>query len=507
MNTWLSLLPPLIAIGIAIASRQVFVALFAGVWVGWTVLVGGNPILGLAASLEAIVEVFASASNTKVILFSALVGSLIALTQRLGGVQGFISWTRARQVANSHRSVGLLAYLTGWAVFVESSITCLVVGSVSRPLADEVKMPREKLAYICDSTSAPVCILIPLNAWGAYIMGLLAENGVDNPLAVLLASIPLNFYALAALATTLFVVLSNRNIGPMRRAERRAREEGKVLADGATPLVADEVTTMAPHPQASPQARRLILPIATMVLMMPLGLYITGVQAIRASGDESLSLMRILGEGSGSTSVLWAVCAGIAMAGLLNLFGRTLSVHEFMETAIKGAAGLMPMAAIMILAFAINNTCGALGTGPYIAELTRPFLAPALIPAVLFGTAALIAFSTGTSWGTFGIMIPIGLPLAFGLDASLALTTAAILSGGIFGDHASPDFGYQRHLLHGHRLRSHGSRQNSAPLCAGSCSIGHARLSHRWGDQHLGLVLRGLSFYPPKRKRLTESTQ
>ncbi len=437
MDSALSILPPLAAIALALISRQVFLSLFAGVWMGWTILSDWNPLLGLSAAIEALVKVFGSAYNTRVILFSALIGGLITLTQRSGGVKGFIQWMQARRLGRSRRSVGLVAAITGILIFVESSITCLVVGAVSRPLADKNLMSREKLAYICDSTSAPVCILIPLNAWGAYIMGLLALQGVEAPLSLMLASIPLNFYAWIALIWVFFIIFSGRDWGPMRRAERRAQEEGKLLADGAVPMIADEIIAVSPAPGVIPQAHNLLLPMLVMVTMMPLGLFITGREAILKRGG-SLEFFAIMGEGSGSIAVLWAVLAALSFAALSYRLQGLFKFREIIELILKGAGGLMPMAVIMMLAFALNSTCSSLGTGRWIAEASREFLSAAYLSPVLFLISAGIAFSTGTSWGTFGIMTPIAIPLSLAMGGSLPLSLAAVLSGGVFGDHCSP---------------------------------------------------------------------
>ncbi len=436
---WLTLLPPLIAIVCALVTRQVILSLFLGIWIGWTVLAGWNPLSGMGDALQSLIDVFADGYNTKVILFSALVGSLITLAQRSGGVAGFVEWMRSLNIGGTHRSAGLVAFFTGVSVFVESSVTCLVVGAVARPLSDKVKMAREKLAYICDSTSAPICILIPLNAWGAYIMGLLIQEDVENPLGLMLKSIPLNFYALIALGVTFGVVVTNFNFGPMKKAEKRASEEGKLLADGAIPMMSTEITALEPKPGVAGNKWNMLVPILTMIAMMPAGLYITGRAAILGADENaSIDFFSIMGEGSGSTAVYWSVLAAIAVAAIMYLAQRIMTLHEIFEMILKGAGGLMPMAIIMMLAFALGATCKELGTGPYVAEFGRQFLKGAFVPAVLFLLACIIAFSTGTSWGTFAIMIPIGVPLAEGTGAGLAVAVAAILGGGVFGDHCSP---------------------------------------------------------------------
>ncbi|MFQ5707903.1 MAG: Na+/H+ antiporter NhaC family protein [bacterium] len=421
---WLSILPPIIAIVLAIRTKQVFISLFFGIWLGWTVLAGGNPITGLASALDSCIKVFQDDGNTKVIAFSAMVGALIAFTQRSGGVDGFIQWLLQKGFVKDRRSAGLLAWITGAVIFVESSITCLVTGAVSRPIFDKLKISREKLAYICDSTSAPVCILIPLNGWGAYILALLATQSVDRPFLTLLKSIPFNLYAIFTVGLVLLVILTGKDFGPMKSAEKRAREQGKVLRDGAEPLVATEIIAIETKAGIRPKAVNMLVPILIMVVMMPVNLLITGHGNIM--------------NGSGSTSVFWAVLAAITIAGGMYMAQGIMKLNEVVDLFFKGLGGLMPLALLMMLAFAIGNTCKALGTGPYVANVAKSWVSPGFVPAILFLVSGFIAFSTGTSWGTFAIMIPIGIPMIKLMDANIYTTLGAILSGGIFGDHCSP---------------------------------------------------------------------
>ncbi len=420
---WLSILPPLVAILLAIRSKQVFLSLFAGVFLGHAILAGGNPLKGVVDALEACVGVFSDAGNTKVILFSCMVGSLITFTQYSGGMEGFVQWVTRRGWVTTRRQAGLLAFFTGMVVFVESSICVLVAGSVSRPLFDKLKVSREKLAYICDSTSAPKCILIPLNAWGAFIIGLLQEQHVGNPVQAFVASMPFNFYAIIAIALVLWTILSQKDLGPMAAAEDRA-QAGKIARDGAEPLVSQEVLAVQPKPGIPLRAVNMVLPIGVMVIMMPLGLLITG------HGN--------LMQGSGSTAVFWAVLMGLAVAAIAYRLQGLLTVREIMDQFMKGVGGLVSLAALMMLAFAIGATCRALGTGPYVAGLADAFITPKLVPALLFLISCGIAFATGTSWGTFAIMIPIAMPMVDALGLHMGLTLAAVLGGGVFGDHCSP---------------------------------------------------------------------
>lgn len=420
---WVSLLPPLLAIVLAIWTRHVYLSLAAGLWAGATVLSGWNPVAGLGGAIERLVAVFADAGNTRVILFTMVIGALIATIEASGGVRGFVRWIERRNLVTGPRGARMLAFGVGLVIFIESNITVLVSGAVSRPLFDRFRVSREKLAYIVDSTSAPVCILIPLNAWGAYVLALLGAQEVPDALGVFVRSIPLNLYAVAALALAGIVAFTGLSLGPMRRAEQRTRD-GKLLWDEAKPLLDPSVLSPEPTTRIPPRAVNMLVPVVVMVLTMPLGLLVTGGGDMRA--------------GSGSTSVLWAVGAGLAAAWVLLLAQRGATVDELTSTGLKGAGGLVPMALVLVLALALGNVARELGTGPFIAGLTAGRLPTFVFVPLVFLASSFIAFSTGTSWGTFAIMIPIVVPAAAASGLPLEPFLAAALSGGVFGDHASP---------------------------------------------------------------------
>ncbi|MDX1566631.1 MAG: Na+/H+ antiporter NhaC family protein, partial [Longimicrobiales bacterium] len=273
-------------------------------------------------------------------------------------------------------------------------------------------------------TSAPICILIPLNAWGAYNLGILSGLGVEDPLGVFLGSILWNFYAMAAVVLAAATIVWKLDVGPMKRAEERTREKGELHWPDATPMIDEDVLSMKADVPIPPRMVNMIVPIAVMVLMMPVGLWITG------QGD--------LMEGSGSTSVLWAVLAGLAASWVLLLVQRAFSVDELMRTALKGAGGLMPLALILLLALSLGDVAVELGTGEYVAGVTSGVLPPVAFLPLVFLVSASIAFSIGSSWGTFAIMLPIAVPAAASMALPLSPFVAASLSGGIFGDHSSP---------------------------------------------------------------------
>ncbi len=421
---WLSILPPLLAIFLAIKTKHVYISLVLGIWLGWTIIHSWNPVSGLIDTLGALVDVFKDEDNTRVILFSGLVGAIITFTQYSGGMKGFINWVVGKGLVRTRKSAGLLAWFLGFIIFIEANICVLVSGAVTRPIFDKLKISREKLSYILDSTSAPKCILIPLNAWGAFVIGLLVIQGVENPVRVLISSMPFNFYAIFALLIVLIVVVTEKDFGPMKKAEHRVRAENKLLRDGAEPLISTEVVTMEAKEGIPPRALNMILPVVTMVVMMPVVLLITG------KGN--------LMEGSGSASVLWAVIAGLVVGAVAYRAQGIMKVKEITDIFMKGVGGLIPLASLMILAFAIGDICDALGTGPFVAQAAKSTLNPGVIPAVVFLVSCFIAFSTGTSWGTFAIMIPIAVPMINIIGLHPGLIIAAVLGGGVFGDHCSP---------------------------------------------------------------------
>ena len=421
--SWISILPPLLAIVLAIWTRQVYLSLAGGIWLGWTILSDWHIGQGLAGAIESTVTVLGDAGDARVILFTLVIGALIATVEASGGVAGFVRWLERNRWVTDQRRAQLLAWVIGVVIFIESNITVLVAGSVARPLFDRYRSSREKLAYIIDSTSAPICILIPLNAWGAYNLGLLSGVGVEDPLGVFLGSIVYNFYAFAAVILALSVVLFGIDVGPMKKAEARAAE-GVVLRPGATPMMDEGILHSKEEPPVPPRAVNMVLPIAVMVLFMPLGLWITGGGDLRA--------------GSGSTSVLWAVLAGLAAAWILLALQRAYRVDELVKIGLKGAGGLVPLALILLLAIALGNVAESLGTGEFVARITEGVLPPVVFLPLIFLVSSAIAFSIGSSWGTFAIMIPIAVPAAASLGLDLSPFLAAALSGGVFGDHCSP---------------------------------------------------------------------
>jgi len=409
----LSVLIPLFIIVAAIITQDVVVSLLLGIFLGELVIHHFHPMEATIALLDGFVGLFAEGWITKTILFALLVGAIIKLITRAGGVNGFIAYLSNKEKnLDSPKGSLLLAYVLGVVIFIESSITALVAGTVAKPLCDKNGVSREKLAFVCDSTSAPICSLIPFNAWGALLLGLIvtaidAEVIAGDGVALLIESILFNFYSLITVILVLVVILWDINIGPMKEAKPHP------------------FTPHGDHHNSKPKSPLLmILPLVVLILMVPLSLYYTG------NGD-------IL-KGSGSTSVFYAVIATLAFIYLYYVGGRHLKHKAYFEALYEGISDMIPIVLILLLAFLIGSVIKELGTANYLAHIMEGNIPPFLLPMLVFWVAALTSFSTGTSWGTFSIMMPIALALGASFDLYTPLMIGAVISGGIFGDHVSP---------------------------------------------------------------------
>jgi len=441
----LSILPPLVAIVLALKTKQVYASLVFSIWLGWLIMNDWNVITGTIATLEGFVAVFASAGNTRTIIFSALVGALLIFIQYSGGVQGFmlkinklLEYYEKKKNGKSRVLVQLLALLVGLLLFIESSISSLTVGTLFRPIFDKLKIPREKLAYIADSSSAPSSILIPFNAWGAFIMGLLLTLGIESPLSVLASSLVYNFYPMLTVVFVIVVIVTKKDIGEMAKAERRTRETGKLFNDSAQLMISDEITSYKMKEGVVPKAYNMVVPLGIMIFMMFVSLAYTGWKEVENATSFGNHFIAALGKGSGSSAVLYAISTALLVAMLLYRVQGIMKLDKIIKLTLKGISELMPLALLMVLAFSIGNICKDLGTGHFIASLSEGWLSPELLPFIVFLLSSVIAFSTGTSWGTFAIMLAIAVPMSQSLGANLSLVVAATLGGGVFGDHCSP---------------------------------------------------------------------
>jgi len=409
----LSVLIPLFIIVMAIITKDVVVSLISGIFLGELVIHGFNPLTAIIKLLDGFVGLFAEGWITKTVLFALLVGAIIKLITHSGGVDGFVSYLSNKQKKiDSPKGALLLAYFLGVVIFIESSITALVAGTVAKPLCDKNGVSREKLAFVCDSTSAPICSLIPFNAWGALLLGLILTSIQSSvitgeALPLLIESILFNFYSIIIVIVVLLVILFDINIGPMRHAKPH-------------PIQSTQDT-----PNEKPKSPLLmILPLVVLIVMVPISLYYTG------EGD-------IL-KGSGSTSVFYAVISSLLFIYIYYILGKHLTHKKYFSALYEGISDMIPIVLILLLAFLIGNVIKELGTATYLSEIMQGNIPPFLLPFLVFIIASITSFSTGTSWGTFSIMMPIALALSASFNLPIPLMIGAVISGGIFGDHVSP---------------------------------------------------------------------
>jgi tetracycline resistance efflux pump len=422
----LSVLPPFIAIILAIWSRQVYLSLMAGIFSAYLILEGGDVFYAIIVSVEAVVNVFADAGNTRTIIFCALVGGLLASIHHNGGVDGFVRYMQKhigdKEGKISHRGLEMSSYLTGFLLFIETSISALTVGAVFKPLYDKNGLSRERLALIADTSSAPSSILIPINAWGAFLLSLLAVNGLETPFLYLTGAMKYNFYPIVLIPMMLFFIWTRRSVGSIRNYSPREMEPEDVN-------LSKEKSANLPI--------YLLMPILVMVFSLPCFLIMDGWDSSMV-GTKMELLLFALGNASGSKAVLLAVVSALLVSALLSRFRHGKWRNGFTSTAINGTVELMPLAMLMVLAFAIGQACKDLQTGVYLASIVETWIPMGLLPAVIFIISCVVAFSTGTSWGTFSIMLAITIPIALQTGIPASLVIAAVLSGGVFGDHCSP---------------------------------------------------------------------
>lgn len=404
---WLSALPPVAALLVAVLTRNVYWALGFAIFLSEMLMAGLNPAVGTLASIDRAAGVFADAGNTRVLLFCLIIGALIAYLERANAFAAMVNWLSRTGLAGGPKRAGFVTAISGVIIFVETNVSLLATGLLGRRLFDQTGLSRARLAYVIDSTCAPVSVLILLNGWGAFVLGLLATNGVEAPLGVLVESVPLNAYALLTLGIVFLVVLTNRSIGPMRELDARTAgvpetDKGETQ-DGSLPA-----------------------------FFLPMLILVGGAIGFMAwTGDGNILA------GSGSRSILWAVCIATAVAFII-LWMRRQPTRELIDAGFKGMGDLLPAVTIIFMALALGDSLRALGTGAFIAQLASTLPYDWAIPAILFIAASITSFTTGTSWGTYGILVPLAIPLAVGAGVPLPLALAAVLGGGVFGDHCSP---------------------------------------------------------------------
>lgn len=414
----LSLVPASVAILLAFLTRNTVFSLAVACLAG--VLVAGDNLLGFPRLL---VSALGNEDFSWIFLLELFIGILIAFFQRTGAILNFSSFIERRRM--TRKRVQLIAWFMGMFVYFSDYFSPLFVGSTMRALSDRFKISREKLAYICDSTSAPVSILVPITGWAVLVAGLIVGMGpiedAADAMAAFILSIPYNLYSiLAVMMVGLIAAGILPDFGPMKKAEERALNEGKLTREDAQPLMADELTGIDPYPGIQTSLFwNFVFPVLLVIGFAVGSVTLTG----SARPMESFLL------------------ASVMAAIVMRIQGVPLA--EITDTAMAGIKGIMPAIIILAFAYALNDLSATLNTADYIISVTESWLTPKVLPVLAFLITGFVAFSTGTSWGTYAIMIPIAVPLAFSfsaneLDTVVYATIAAVSGGGVFGDHCSP---------------------------------------------------------------------
>jgi Na+/H+ antiporter NhaC len=462
---WFSILPPLLAITLALTTREVVISLLAGVWLGAFFVVGLDPIAGTLRTIDAFVApALADPDHAAIVIFSLMLGGMVGLMARSGGTQGIVD--AVAPLATSRRRGQLAAYLAGLAIFFDDYANTLIVGNTLRPITDRLRISREKLSYVVDSTAAPVAAIVFVSTWAGYEISLIADglsaaagqvSGADaalamrleavSPFAVFLSSIPYLFYPILALCMVALIAVTGRDFGPMLNAERRASLGRGLHRPGAMLMVDTSAEMMEPKEGAPRRWYNAALPVTSVVVVVLLGLYLDG----RASLGRDGSLTEIFGAANAFNALLWGSLAGVLVAFALAVGQRILKAQEAVEAWTGGLRAMVVAIVILVLAWSLGAATEAVGTAQYVTHLLESAGFPLrLLPVSVFACAAVIAFATGTSWATMAILIPLVIPLAvalgggagFGEEAHhytvLLGTVSSVLAGSIFGDHCSP---------------------------------------------------------------------
>ena len=456
---WFSVLPPILAILLALIFREVITALFAGVWLGALAVAGFNPLKATGRLIDQfVVPALTDADHVAILVFSLLLGGMVGIIARNGGTMGIVE--SVTPFARTPKRGKIATWAAGLAIFFDDYANTLIVGNTMRPITDRLRISREKLAYIVDSTAAPVAALVPISTWVGYEISLISDglriaaeqnpNGADvilsqNPFDLFLQTIPFLFYPILAVLFVLMTSVMNRDFGPMAEAELRAATKGELHKPGATLATDTSSELMSPKKGLTYRWWNAALPVLTVIVVVLAGLYTTG----RTSVGPDASLREVFAEADPFSTLLWGSLAGCLVAILISIGQRMLTVQECIDAWLGGMKAMMIAMIILTLAWSLGSVTEAIGTAQYLSLLLSDRVGLQLIPLIVFVTCAAMAFATGTSWGTMAIMLPLVIPLTVSLGGAatypggdqieiLLGATASVLAGAIFGDHCSP---------------------------------------------------------------------
>jgi len=458
-----TLIPPVLAIALAFITRNVIFSLFLGVFSGTFLLelqgagIMGSFFYGFLNIIDKILGSLADPWNAGIVLQCLTIGGLIALVTKMGGAKAVAESLAKR--AKGPRSAQLITWVLGLFIFFDDYANSLIVGPIMRPVTDKLKIAREKLAFIIDATAAPIAGIALISTWVAYEIGLIkdayASIGVDvNAYGIFIQTIPYRFYNILILAFIVFSALMLKDFGSMLKAQVRAKKEGKVFADDARPMISTETTGLEPDEKTVLSIWNAIIPISVLIFGAFAGFYFNGYSAITGGDDEILKALMLtspasfaavreaFGASDASVVLFQAALLACLVAMSMAVFRKIMTIEETLTVWVQGVKSLVITAVILLLAWSLSGVIKELGTATYLVKILEGNLHVALIPSVIFILGAVISFATGTSYGTMGILMPLAIPLSHSLSggdpAQVIISTSAVLTGAIFGDHCSP---------------------------------------------------------------------
>ena len=430
-------LPAVIAIVLALVTKQVYVSLFFGIFVGAMMFAGGNPIKAMYTLYQVMSEKLGA--NAPIIVFLVVLGILVVLMQKSGGAKAYGDWA-GRKIKSKGGALAATAGL-GSLIFVDDYFNCLTVGSVMRPVTDKFKISRAKLAYIIDAPAAPVCIIAPISSWAAAVAGELEGNS----LTAFMATIPFNVYAILTIIMVFAFCALKLDFGKMRKHEYIAKTTGDLNA-GSTDLPAEEEVAFAPKPNAKVQY--LLIPVVVLILCCIGGMIYTGFfynwdTGVLGSELQSANVIEAFSNCDAGLSLAIGSTVALILIGIYYMITKALSFKEITESFTQGFKTMVPAILILTFAWTLSGIMGAKGgyldAQGFVEKSLTGLDLNWLFPAVFFILACGIAFSTGTSWGTFGVLVPLATAiLGTKMDAITLMTISATLGGAVFGDHISP---------------------------------------------------------------------
>jgi len=432
----LTIIPPLVAIVLCFLTKRVLFSLVLGIFSGGLIMATGNPFSAFEYTLNATVGSISDSWNANLLLFNLLMGSGVALIWTLGGSLALTNWAKKRIKNRNQASIG--AWLLGIIVFINDYINAAIVGNVFRDIFDDMKVSKERLSYIVDSTAAPVATFF-ISDWIAFQIGMI-QTGLDqagitevSAFEGYIRGIPMNLYCIFAVLFVGYIIISKKDFGPMLKAEHRVMTTGQTYREGAQPMM-DVSDELGEAKSDKPMLMTFILPLVVLIAVALFGFYWTG------KGPDK-NLMAILGDSDPALALLWGAAAMTLTGAAIALIYKILNVSEMMDTIIRGFKLMLLACAILVSAWTLGTVTGDMQLAGYLTKVIGGAIPFAFIPVIIFILGCVIAFSTGTSWGTMTILTPIAIPLVYSMTGdpiAAVMMSGVVFSGSIFGDHCSP---------------------------------------------------------------------